>query len=451
MAKEFKFDRFSKGKNLNVNISELALKNQNSKILEKDSQNLESAELEKESEIQILDNYVSSVKPQGELESSTLPDMSKIEKVSTQANIEARLLAEKNRVQTEYKQGTNGVQNDIETEYKQGTNGVQNDIETEYKQGTQQGTKSKQTEYKQGTNGVQNWTYFQIKGNEKKLLDFVFTKCDQIASRISPPLSPEILASVYGEVNLKNKNTAKVCLRRLVTDKKMIKRLGSVCGRGGYTQVELSEHLFLTIKQSLTEYKQGTNGVQNDNKQGTQQGTQQGTNGPSSSSTILLLNKGNKENKETTTSVEIPNFYKNIITKQECVKAIEKGLYSESDLQKTLNETAYDFEQGYLKKIISPQAFIRAKLSKGEKYESKKFELDQISALDVELKEKQKIVQELNMKKAEILKTEFDIFVNQNENWKIILRDFNNGFLPEHEPAFLITFEKYQNFLKGNQ
>ena len=158
---------------------------------------------------------------------------------------------------------------------------LNNGVQTEYKQGTEQSTKLKQTEYNQSTNGVQNWTYFQIKGNEKKLLDFVFLKCDQIASRISPPLSPEVLASVYGEPNLKNKNTAKVCMRRLVTDKKMLKRLGSVCGRGGYTQVELSEHLFLTIKQNLSEYKPSTNGVQTDNKQGTQQGTQQGTNGSS--------------------------------------------------------------------------------------------------------------------------------------------------------------------------
>lgn len=375
MAKKFDLTTISSGKTA-AEVRQKVLSSEssanNSKVSESDSKNLEKNEPLIQSPTEFLSASVES--PQAQGVATALP-LASVPEISKSANSERP---------------------------------SQNRVQTEYKQSTERGTESKRTEYNESTNGVQNWTYFRLKGNEKKLMDFVFLKCDQIASKISPPLSLETLASIYGEPSLKNKNTAKVCLRRLVTDKKLLKRSGSETGRGGYTQVELSEGLFMTIKAHFQSNNQGINGVQSVDKQSTQQSTQQSTNPPYSSSTSFSEDINN-------TNIEIPEVLKRMITVGRLRKLIASGVTNLEKVEFSLENFAFDIVHNKrFKSGAEPIAIFYGALKGGDVYNSRARVESESEALRIETDNLKKQLDILQVRKDEQLRTRFKLWFERN-------------------------------------
>ena len=183
------------------------------------------------------------------------------------------------------KQVTNGQQ----TDNKRVTIGQQKTKDKNKqvtKQVTKQITNGQQTGNKRVAKQITNPSIFDVTGNERKLLNFIFQICRNKGSKVTPCLTLDLM---LGGTNISSKGVLKMTILRLVNEKSVLEKSQSKTGRGGWVKFKIPDHIYQELIFE-TDNKQVTNGQQTGNKQITKQVTEQVTNPPSSSISFNNIN-----------------------------------------------------------------------------------------------------------------------------------------------------------------
>ena len=107
--------------------------------------------------------------------------------------------------------------------------------------GNKQVTIGKQTGNKQVTKRVTNLSIFDVTGNERKLLDFVFQICRNNGSKLTPCLTLDFMLE---GTNMRSKGVLKTTIIRLVNKKGILEKSQSKTGRGGWVKFKIPDHIY---------------------------------------------------------------------------------------------------------------------------------------------------------------------------------------------------------------
>ena len=254
--------------------------------------------------------------------------------------------------------------------------------------------------FKQGRNGVEP-TPFQhrfntIVGKERKFLFFIINECQNNGSLSTPPLTSEMIKKAMNY----SLDGLKTVIYRL-TKKGILQRGEKKTGRTGWVSYKVNKEIF----NEAIRAKETFNGVETV----LESPLKQGLNGPNSSSIINLeLN---------TTTIQIPEDIKTLISAKEVCEILNKGVLSEEDLQRSLEQFAYDFKNNLVKSKTGPVNLLFGLLRGGKPYRS----LKMIEMENEELREYQRALAALESQNKELkeveLKNKFQIFLENNPNF----------------------------------
>ena len=252
--------------------------------------------------------------------------------------------------------------------------------------GINQGSIGDQLGINQGSIGGPKWSYQQLVGSEKKLIEIIFNDLKFSPSKETRPMSLDFLTKSVKST----KHYVKTVIKRLVA-KQCIERIQGKSGKGGWTIFKLNETIYQQMAQNQLGINQGSIGDQlgiNWGSIGDQLGINQGSNGgsnggsapPSSSSSINNYNNTNTTNEVETDKesqltdewilIQTPETLKGLgLGKSHIIQIKNQYQFTSQQVAEFLDLYAYDLDQGELDKLktrgINPVRYFFGCLKQG--------------------------------------------------------------------------------------
>ncbi|MGK0368129.1 MAG: hypothetical protein ACI9QD_001270, partial [Thermoproteota archaeon] len=303
---------------------------------------------------------------------------------------------------TDSKQVANGYPLDIKTGREQVANGYPSDI----KIGSETGSETVSRNDAENSDDLDIYDFRELSGNQKILLDHIFSLCLREGSLRTGKVRLEDLALLLKTT----KNTTKNCLIRL-KKRNLIYTYKKKTGRSGWTTYGMSKELY----KSMSEFS--NLGRLTNDKQVAEQVANRVAN-LSSSSSINLIEKKSTTNQSVISlnsewlDINIPQNVKEIrFGNAHLLQIFKRNILSSIDVQDSLDHFSYDLEHEYVKTYTGPLNMLMGVLIKqGSPYVS------------------EKLVKEIT---------------TENEKSKKLLEEYRNARKDESEKALTDKFEEY--------
>ena len=271
---------------------------------------------------------------------------------------------------------------------------------------------------------------FGLIGKEKKLLFFIYQKCESSGSLETPILTTEEL--------LKNLDVSSVRLRNLIfrlqEQKKVITVTQVHFGRSGWRRFSISKEIFqlirlgLSTKIALAEREQS---VSNASPKALAYPLAEAS---YSSSTLNNIN---------TTTIELPeNLARLGISKNNLQKLVDENLCTSEVVQKSLEALSFDVEKGKSGNIA---AILFGVLRSGREYISQKHAERLSKELEIELN-RLKAFEDISQKLTEArLKTRYAEFLEKTPGYLNEIKKRHSGLINENSELLeKLAFEEFK-------
>jgi predicted transcriptional regulator len=252
--------------------------------------------------------------------------------------------------QTSNKLATNWQQtsNKLATNWQQTSNNICNKLATNWQQ--------------TGNKLATNCSLYELVGLQREIIIFICNECKNSRSKITDTLSLEYIANC-----LKRRTGAVRTTIQRLQKKGYLCRTGSKNGRGGWTQYEVTDHIYHEVLRNETSNKLATNWQQTSNKLA--------TNAPSSSSSNIT----------TTTTEPSEEWNFNItpyarfgFTASQIKQLSSLNVISAIDVEQSLIEFSYDLDNNTLPPIKTNKTnFLMGLFRAGHLYVSEGFKNEQ--------------------------------------------------------------------------